>query len=183
MEKKTAKKEKKLVDSEKRLKDAEKQKEEFLACWKRERADFLNYKKGEIERVSELLKYSNTALVFKFLPVLDNLYLAEKEIKKDLKEDKGVKGLFQIKKQIEDILKSQGIEEIEALGKEFNPNFQEAIEEVEADGKPGMVIGEIQKGYKFQGNVLRPAKVKISKKRSEEKSKQFHGEKTNSNQS
>lgn len=149
---------------EQKLKECQKLKDEYLAGWQRERADFLNYKKGEFERIGEILKYAGTGLIFKFLPVLDNLELAEKEIPKELKDNENVKGLLQIKTQIRDILKNQGVEEIESLGRKFDPNFYEVVEEVKMkDKESGIVIEEVQKGYKIHGKVLRPAKVKVSK--------------------
>ncbi|UZE92915.1 MAG: nucleotide exchange factor GrpE [Candidatus Nealsonbacteria bacterium] len=157
------KEEKRLVEEIKqKLKETEKLKAEYLASWQRERADFLNYKKGDLERIGEIIKYADTGLIFKFLPVLDNLELAERKLPKDLKDNKNIKGLLQIKTQIKDILKSQGVEEIESLGKKFNPNFHEVVEEVEqSDVESGIVVEEIQKGYKIHGKILRPAKVKV----------------------
>lgn len=148
----------------KKLEECQRLKDEHLAGWQRERADFLNYKKGELERIGEILKYAATGLIFKFLPILDNLELAEKNLTKELKDDENVKGLLQIKAQFKDILKNQGIEEIESLGKKFDPNFHEVVEEIEIkDKESGVVIEEIQKGYQIHGKVLRPAKVKIVK--------------------
>jgi len=160
------KKDKKLSSQEvkQKLKECQKLKDEYLAGWQRERADFLNYKKGEMERVGEIIKYADTGLVLKFLSILDNFYLAEKKIPEKLKTSKNVKGLLQIKTQIEDILKSQGIEEIECKDKTFNPNFQEIVEAVEKPGvASGIIIEEVQKGYKIHGKILRPAKVKVVK--------------------
>ncbi len=147
-----------------KLKECQKLKDEYLAGWQRERADFLNYKKGELERIGEILKYADTGLIFKFLPVLDNLELAEKEIPKELKDNENVKGLLQIKTQIKDILKNQGVEEIESLGKKFDPSLYEVVEEIKVkDKESGIVIEEVQKGYKIHGKILRPTRVKVSK--------------------
>ena len=75
-----------------------------------------------------------------------------------------MKGVFQIKNQLEDFLKNQGAEAIDCLEKKFDPNFHEAIEEAEIkDKEAGLVIEEVQKGYLINGKVLRPARVKISK--------------------
>ncbi|MCP6719140.1 MAG: nucleotide exchange factor GrpE [Patescibacteria group bacterium] len=151
-------------ETKKGLKECQKLKDEYLAGWQRERADFLNYKKEELERVGELLKYANIGLMLKFLPILDNFEISEKKLPKKLKGDKNIKGLLQIKAQIKALLKSQGIEEIESLGKNFDPNLQEIIEIVKSPkAESGMVAEEIQKGYKIHGKVLRPAKVKVIK--------------------
>lgn len=148
----------------KKLEECQQLKDEHLAGWQRERADFLNYKKGELERIGEILKYASTGLIFKFLPILDNFELAEKKLPRNLKDNENVKGLLQIKAQLKGILKNQGIEEIESLGKKFDPNFHEVVEEVEIkDKESGVVIEEVQKGYQTHSKVLRPAKVKITK--------------------
>ena len=83
---------------------------------------------------------------------------------KDLKNNQFVKGILQIKNQLQDLLKSQGVEEMKAVSGKFDPNFQEVVEEIEEkDKEAGLVIEEVQKGYLLHDRVLRPARVKISK--------------------
>ncbi|MFH1841168.1 MAG: nucleotide exchange factor GrpE [Candidatus Nealsonbacteria bacterium] len=145
-----------------KLEECQKKRDEYLAGWQRARADFLNYKKEEMERMGKILKYANEDLILKILPILDNLEKAEKETPDDLKENQYVSGVFQIKKQIEEFLKNQGIEEIKSLGESFDLNFHEVVEEVEGE-KTGIIVEEVKKGYKLQDKVIRPAKVKVSK--------------------
>lgn len=141
-----------------------KERDEFLHGWQRERADFINYKKDEAERLREITKLANEELIFKILDVLDNFDKAEKEMPDDLIENQYFKGIFQIKIQLLDILKNQGLKTIESLGKRFDPNFHEVVEEIKVEKKePGIVVEEIQKGYMLENKLLRPAKVKISK--------------------
>lgn len=153
-----------IEEAKKALEDCEKLRNEYLAGWQRARADFLNYKKEEMERIGEIIKYANLELIFRILPILDNFEIAERELTEDLKNDEHVKGILQLKNQILDFLKSQDIEEIKAVGEKFDPNFHEATEEVEEkDKEKNIIIEEIQKGYKINGKLLRPAKVKITK--------------------
>ncbi len=160
----TKKKSEDFKELQKKLKECQKSKDEYLAGWQRARADLLNYKKGESERLQEFLKFTTESWFWKFLSILDNFEVAEKKIPAKLKEDVHVKGILQIKKQLLDFLRTQGIEEIEALGLKFNPSFHEAVDEVETkDKESGTIIEEIQKGYKFDNKVLRPAKVKVAK--------------------
>ena len=141
---------------EKKLEECEKLKNEYLAGWQRARADFLNYKKEEMERVGDILKYANEGLILKILPILDNFDVALKNIPDE--------GFLQIRKQFQNFLKEQGIEEIESLGKKFDPNLHEVVEEVEGtDKEQGIILEEIQKGYKINDRLLRPAKVKVAK--------------------
>jgi molecular chaperone GrpE len=144
------------------LEEAEKLKNEYLAGWQRARADLINYKKEELERVGELIRFSANGLILKILPILDNFEIAEKKLPENLKNDENVKGTLQIKNQILNFLKEQGVEEIKSVGERFDPNFHEVVEEVEAkDKEPGTIVEEIQKGYKINGRLLRPAKVKV----------------------
>jgi molecular chaperone GrpE len=153
-----------IKEYQKLLEKCEKEKKEYLEGWKRERADFLNYKKDEMERIEGLIKYANEELILKFLPILDNLEIAEKNISENLKENEEVKGLLQIKAQILDFLKSQGLSEIKALGELFDPHFHEAIDEIEDKEKDsGIIIEEVRKGYLLNNKVLRPARVKVVK--------------------
>ena len=153
-----------LNEIKQQLEECQKQKAEYLSGWQRERADFLNYKKEEVERMETIIKFANEELILRMLPVLDNMDVAEKKIPEDLKKNENIKGILQIRTQILDFLKSQGIEEIKTIGLKFDPNFHEAAGEVEVkDKESGIVIEEVQKGYTMCGRVIRPAKVKIVK--------------------
>jgi len=137
----------------KKLEESEKKAAEYLAGWQRARADLLNYKKEEMERIGEFLKYASEEFVLKLMPILDNFEIVEKKIADNLKNDESVKGLLLIKKQIQDFLKAQGVEEIKTTEEKFDPNFMEAVEKEE----------EERKGYKINGRLLRPARIKIIK--------------------
>ena len=164
--------EKEIEELKKQLEECQKLREEYLAGWQRARADFLNYKKEEIERIEEILKYADVGLILKILPILDNFEIAARQTfalqNKSSQEkeniDKVIQGFLQIKIQLEEFLKNQGVEKIKSVGEKFDPNFMEVVETVEAKGKAsGIVIEEIQKGYKINGRLLRPAKVKVTK--------------------
>ena len=143
-------------DLKKQLEDCQKLKHEYLQGWQRARADFLNYKKEEMERMGDVLKYAQEGLILKMLPLLDNFEIALKNLPD--------KGFSQIKKQFQDFLKEQGVEEIKSVGEKFDPNLHEVVEEIETEGKEGgAVLEEVQKGYTINGRLLRPAKIKVSK--------------------
>ena len=150
---------------QKDLAEAKAKCEEYLNGWKRERADFLNYKKSEMERIGELSKYANEELILKIIPILDNIYLAETHVPEELKNHDWIKGFNQIKNQLCDFLKKEGIEPI-ATDKNFDPNLMEAVSEVERPegcDVSGVVVEEVQRGYTMHGEIIRVAKVKISK--------------------
>ena len=148
---------------EEKVKECERQRDEYLAGWQRARADFLNYKKEEMERIAELLKYGAEEFVSKILPILDNFEIFENKLPEKAKDDENTKGILQIKNQILDFLKGHGVEEIKAVGEKFDPNWHEVVEEVADDGLPQTIVEEVQGGYKINGRLLRPARVKIIK--------------------
>ncbi len=146
------------------LSECQKKCEEYLNCWKRERADFLNYKKDETERMQNLIEYANEELCLKIIPILDSIDIARKNAPEDLKDNRWLEGILQIENQLLALLKKEDILPIKALGEKFNPAFMEAVGEAEAqDCEPQTVVEEIQKGYTTHGKLLRAAKVKISK--------------------
>ena len=149
----TPKEELSLEELKKKLEECERLKNEYLAGWQRARADLLNYKKEEMERIGKLIKYADTGLILKILPILDNFEIAEKKLPENLKNDENVKGLLLIKNQIQEFLKNQGVEEIKSVGKRFDPNFHEVVEEIAKDSpplakEPGIIVEEVQKGLK-----------------------------------
>lgn len=159
------KEEKQNIDIQKLQKDLQEAKtkcEEYLNGWKRERADFINYKKDEMERIGQLAKYANEEIILKIIPILDNIYLAESHVPAELKNHKWIDGFTHIKKQLSDFLSKEGIEPIKTLGEKFDPNTMEAVEEVEGKEK-GIVIEEVQRGYTMYGKVIKVSRVKISK--------------------
>ena len=136
----------------------------------RAHAEFENSRKRlEKERI-DFLKYANEGLILDFLPILDNLEIAEHHIKES-KDFKAVQeGVDMIQSQIQAFLKDIGIERIKALGEKFDPHLHEAIEIEESNDKDeGIIIEELKPGYNFNGRLIRPASVKIVKRKEEKK--------------
>lgn len=144
------------------------EKEQYLNGWKRARADYLNYLKEEKERLEKFLEIANKELVFKLLPVLDSFKRAEENLSDQDRENPSIKGLLQIQTQLFEILKKEGLQEIETKeGEKFNPEIHEAVGEIERDDLEEGSIGKvIERGYKFKDIILRPVKVYLSSKRS-----------------
>ncbi len=154
----------KKIDLQKELDKCNKEKQEYLDGWKREKADFINYKKEESERIKTMIEYGNKDLISRILPILDNFELALKEIPKNQENTDLIKGLEQIKFYFIKTLKDEGLTEINCLGEFFDPYFHEAVEVVEDEKKEsGIIIEEIQKGYKMNNKLIRPAKVRVVK--------------------
>ena len=135
--------------------------DELTEMLQRVQADFENYKKRVEREKAEFSKFACDSLISEILTVLDNFELALAN--KDKPED-FVKGVDLIYSEFFSILENKGLQKIESLGKEFNPNFHEALMQDKKEGtKPGMVIEEFQKGYMIGDRVLRFSKVKVSR--------------------
>lgn len=150
---------------EKKLEECEKIREEYLAGWQRARADFLNYKKEELERLERMKDLERIELVTKILKILDDFERAEKEIPSEAEDSSWVSGIIQIKGRLRKFLQDEGAEEMKIKkGEKFNPNFHEAVDEIEMDSREsGQIIEVLEKGYLINGQLLRPAKVKLAK--------------------
>lgn len=136
---------------------------ELTNGWQRTQADFMNYKKQVSEEKAKLIKIANADLIAELLPVLDNFQLAARHLPQNLQNDNWAQGVQQIEKQFESILIESGLVRIEALGSQFDPEYHEAIEEVECDKSTGEVVEEVAAGYTYDNIVLRPSKVKVAK--------------------
>jgi molecular chaperone GrpE len=130
-----------------------------LDSWKRCQADFENYKKDQARHQEEFRKYAKMDVMEQILPVVDNFEASLAHVPEKSKENKWVEGVVYIKKQLEDVLKNNDIEEIEVkTGDKFNPEIHEAVG---GDGKKQVVKQVLQKGYKLNGRILRAARVEV----------------------
>ncbi len=131
-------------------------------------ADFDNYKKRALADREEIICFSNEVLILELLPIIDSFERAMSHAlskKHSAEAEEMIKGFALIKKQLEDMLAKTGLKAIESTGKEFDPNLHEAVLAKEAEGiEDGMVLEEMQKGYKLKEKVIRPSMVIVSKK-------------------
>ena len=144
-----------------KLEKTEKEKEEYLNGWKRAKADFINYQKGEAKRFEELIKFSNQELIKDLIPVLDGFDLGIAALEKNGPVEKGI---YIIRTQIEDVLRQRGLERMAvSVGQPFDSSMQEAVAVVEAKQPSGTIVEEVERGYMLNGKVIRPARVKVAK--------------------
>jgi molecular chaperone GrpE len=130
----------------------------------RTQADFENYRKRTQKEKEELGLYLNGNLILGLLPILDNFRLALRHLPKELESNEWVHGIWHIEKQLEGALASEGLSEMDAFGKKFDPHLHEAIEEVDSEAPEGEVVEVVNAGYELNGKIIRPAKVKVSAK-------------------
>jgi molecular chaperone GrpE len=148
-----------------RLKDEEllKQKDTFL----REKAELENFKKRLTKEKEDFVQFANERLLKELVQIEDNLERAMSAPNATLESLK--EGIEMIQKQFATFLKNQKVESIEALGKPFDPNLHEVLNQQESDEhEENTVVLEYSKGYTLNGRILRSAKVVISKKPSKE---------------
>ena len=136
--------------------------QEYLEGWKRERAEFENYKKDEALRLQVRDIFTKRMFLLKLLPILDSFDLALKNTPEEAKIAEWFKGYAFIQKQFEDFFKSEGISMIETKDREFDPTLYEAIE-IEGEGQKLMIKEELSRGYRIGDYVIRPARVKVKR--------------------
>ena len=156
------------VETLKKILAEEKAKAEAnLAGWQRAQADFINYKRRSEQEKEEIGKFANSVLMLNLLPILDDLERAFASIPLQLAKLSWVDGIKLIERKLWASLEAQGLSQIKALGEPFDPKLHEAA--MHAKGKEGIVIEELQKGYKLHDRVVRPTMVVVGNGEEEEK--------------
>ena len=135
--------------------------ESYLASWQRAQADFLNLKRRTEQEKDETVKFGNAMLILNLLAVMDDLERALNSISTNLAGLTWVDGVKLIHRKFLAILEAQGLQDIKAVGEPFDPRYHEAV--LQAEGKEGIVLEEVQKGYKLHDRVIRPAMVVVGK--------------------
>lgn len=129
----------------------------------RTQADFDNYRKRTQKEKEEFAKYASSKLITELLPVLDNFDRALTTATDNPEFESFTKGIQMIFRQLDGVLKAEGLVAMEAVGEPFNPEFHQAVMQVESEEhEEGIVVEELQKGYMLKDKVLRPAMVKVS---------------------
>lgn len=126
-------------------------------------ADFDNYRKRQEQERESLVKYGTENALKKMLEVLDNFERGQKALE-GVEDSEKIKECFQlVHKQVWETLSKLGLEEIKAVGEEFDPNFHEAVMQTPTTEHPEhTVINELQKGYKVGDKILRPTLVNVA---------------------
>lgn len=145
------------------LEKVRQEKDEVFARLQRVYADFANFQKRVPKNINDAVTYEKEKIIRSLLPVLDNF---ERTLKAGSTEsvEAVLKGVEIIYHQMTDILKSHGVEPIEAVGEGFDPSVHEAMmRRHEPDQPDGAVLEEFQKGYRLNERVLRPSRVAVNK--------------------
>ena len=126
-------------------------------------ADFENYKKRVEKEVQEAILRSNEKLVTRLIEIIDDLESAISAGETTENEDALIGGIKMVQKKLDKILETEGLTRLETIGKPFDPNMHEVLDEIPTKNhKHGIVLEEARKGFMFKGKVLRPSIVKIA---------------------
>ncbi|MCP4580473.1 MAG: nucleotide exchange factor GrpE [candidate division Zixibacteria bacterium] len=130
-------------------------------------AEFENFKKRSAREFSRIIESAGNSLILEFLQVVDDMDRAMNHPQNDLANFQ--QGTEMIYSKFGEILQKQGLREIKAVGEVFDPNFHEAVMQLEVEDKDdGIIIEEVQKGYFLNSKVLRPSKVVVAKRKAED---------------
>ncbi len=130
-------------------------------------ADLENFKKRAAREREEAIRFANESLMRKLAPVLDNFDMAMAASAQSQGESTQSlqTGVTMIHQQLRKALEESGLEEIEAAGMPFDPNWHEAVSQQETNDVPeGRVVQQLRKGYKLRNRLLRPATVIVARK-------------------
>ena len=130
---------------------------------KRQMAEFDNFRKRTEKEKSHMYEVGARDVIEKILPVVDNFERGLATVPEDQKNDPVIDGMDKIYRQLMTVLTDLGVEPIEAVGKEFDPNFHNAVMHVEDEELGENVVAEeFQKGYLYKDTVIRHSMVKVA---------------------
>lgn len=136
--------------------------EELTDRVKRQMAEFDNFRKRTEKEKAQMFEVGAKSVIEKILPVVDNFERGLSAVPEEQKEDAFVQGMEKVYKQLMTELESLEVKPIEAVGTEFNPEFHNAVMQVENEElESGMVAQELQKGYMYRDTVVRHSMVAV----------------------
>jgi molecular chaperone GrpE len=145
------------------LGEAKRERDEYLELARRTRADFENYRKRVAKETSEALARGKADLARQLLPALDNLERALAAGEDATAHEALVQGVAMVRDELHSRLGSAGVESFDPRGEKFDPQLHEALSTRPAeDTDAGVVLETVEKGYRLNGQVLRPARVVVS---------------------
>ena len=146
------------------LSAAKRERDEYLELAQRTRADFENYRKRVAKETSDALARGKAELARQLLPVIDNLERALQSGADPSAHEGLVRGVELVLEELRGRLGNAGVEAFDPTGEKFDPEQHEALSAQPAEGtESGVVLETVEKGYRLDGQVLRPARVVVSK--------------------
>ncbi len=160
----------KLQQMQQELDGVRKEKDETFARLQRVYADFANFQKRVPRQVTDAVAYERERLLKSLLPLVDNFERTLKAEGSTQNIEALIKGVEIIRDQMLGVLKTHGVEPIQAVGEKFDPERHEAmLRKSEPDQPDDVVLEEYQKGFKLDDRILRPSRVAVNKIQQESK--------------
>lgn len=146
------------------LEEALKEKGQFRAMAQRAQADLVNYKKRVAEEIQETRRSATTGVLLRTLSIVDDLEMALSLIPEEAVSPGWREGLDLVLRNLNTLLEAEGVQKIEALGRDFDPReFEAVLHEETTDVEEGAVVRVFREGYKHRDRVLRAAQVVVAK--------------------
>jgi molecular chaperone GrpE len=156
------------ADLQEALAAAKSQADEYLRLLQRTKADFVNYQRRSEQERSEQERYAAAGVLLQLLPVIDDLERATAAVPDHLAGEPWVQGILLIERKLKTTLEQVGLRPIEAVGQPFNPLQHEAVgQEPAPPEQEGLVVAEVQRGYRLHDRLLRPARVRVGRSTAE----------------
>lgn len=155
-----------------KLQEMEKKAAENYDKYVRAAAELDNYKKRAVREKADAIRYGNENLLRDILPLVDNMDRAMEQACNSDDFNAFREGLKMLQQQLLSCLQKHGVEQIEAVGKDFDPHVHEAMLQVESkEHEESKVVGEFERGYLLNGRLLRPSKVSVCRRLNKEDQK------------
>lgn len=155
-----------VAELRRQLEETQAKADEYLDQWRRSVAEFSNYRKRMERDRQEFQKTATADFLKRLLPVVDDMERAFAHLPADLAGREWVIGMQMVYQKLLDLLRQEGLQPIEAEGGQFDPLYHEAVSyEESTEHEDGAIIGVVRRGYRFGDRVLRPAQVRVARRR------------------
>ena len=145
------------------------QRDEYYNKWLKIHAEYENTRKRMEKEKSDHMKFANEDIISQLFPIMDNFDMAFAAMEKAKDKTAVMDGIKLVQKEFHRILEDNGVEKIETVGKQFDPNVHEAVLAVKTSEHPdGLILEEVRTGYMLNKRLLRPAQVTVAKNSAEE---------------
>ncbi len=155
-----------LAELRRQLEETQAKADEYLDQWRRSVAEFSNFRKRVERDRQEFQKTATADFLKRLLPIVDDMERAFAHLPAELAGHEWIIGMQMVYQKLLDLLRQEGLQTIEAEGGQFDPLYHEAVSyEESAEHEDGAIIGVVRRGYRFGERVLRPAQVRVARRR------------------
>jgi len=164
---------KQLEDLRKQAEELQKEKDDIFGKLQRVAADYDNYQKRSVKQISDNIAYEKEKIIKALLPVIDDFERVLINAENCKNADAIINGVGIVYEHLKGVLRSEGVEQIESAGEKFDPAHHQALTQRTEQGREnGVVLEELQKGYKLNGRVIRASRVVVNKAPAPDETKQ-----------